>query len=124
MKNYKKQQGASTPMVVLFLGMAMIVLTIAFKLYPAYYEHWQLQNVISSFEDESDLGDLSVKEIERRFDSRLQVNNVRDFNSDENLTVLKQDGSLSIYVDYEVRIPIYDNIDAILTFEESLEKSL
>lgn len=124
MQNYNKQQGASMPLVVLFISMAMIVLTIGFKLYPAFYEHWQLQHVVASFDDESDLGDLSVKEIKRRFDSRLITNNVRDFDSNESLTILKQDGMLSIYVEYEVRIPIYDNIDALVSFEESLEKPL
>ena len=36
----------------------------------------------------------------------------------------QQDDSFSIYVEYEVRVPIYDNIDAIVSFEESLEKQL
>ena len=119
-----KQQGASTPVVILFVAMAMIVLTIAFKLYPAFYENWQLQHVVESFNDEAGLQDLSIKEIKRRFDSRLLTNNVRDFNSADNLVLEKNEDTLFIYVEYEVRVPIYDNIDAIVSFEESLEKQL
>tara|TARA_R110002072_G_scaffold89737_8_gene200973 strand:- start:26406 stop:26780 length:375 start_codon:yes stop_codon:yes gene_type:complete len=124
MKNARKQQGASTPVVILFVSMAMIVLTIAFKLYPAFYENWQLRQVLESFNDDLGIEDLSVKEIRARFDKRLLTNNVRDFNSDESITLVRDDDSFSIYVEYEVRVPIYDNIDAIVSFEESLEKQL
>jgi hypothetical protein len=124
MNNYNKQQGASMPLVILFVGMAMIVLTIAFKLYPAFYEHWQVQNVIEGFENESGLADSSVKQIKDNFDKRLLTNNVRDFNSLESLSITMKDGVLSIYVEYEVRIPIYENIDAVVSFKESLEKQL
>lgn len=124
MENIKKQHGASMPVVILFVGMAMIVLTIAFKLYPAFYENWQLQHVIESFHDEAGLGDLTVKEIKRRIDARLLTNNVRDFDSSENLTIERSDDTLYIFAEYEVRVPIYENIDAIVSFEESLEKQL
>jgi hypothetical protein len=124
MNNYNKQQGASMPLVILFVGMAMIVLTIAFKLYPAFYEHWQVQNVIEGFENESGLADSSVKQIKDNFNKRLLTNNVRDFNSLESLSITMKDGVLSIYVEYEVRIPIYENIDAVVSFKESLEKQL
>ncbi len=120
----KKQQGASMPLVILFVGMAMIILTIAFKLYPAFYENWQLKHVIESFHDESDLREITLKEIKRRFETRLLTNNVRDFNTNDNLTISVAEGTLSIYVEYEVRVPIYKNIDAIVSFEESLEKAL
>tara|TARA_R110001592_G_scaffold91754_3_gene268246 strand:- start:34995 stop:35369 length:375 start_codon:yes stop_codon:yes gene_type:complete len=124
MNNYKKQQGASMPLVVLFVGMAMIVLTIAFKLYSPFYDHWLLTSVLESFEKEIDLKELSAREIRARFDKRLATNGVRGFVSSQSLSVTKQDGVLSIYVDYEVRVPIFENIDAIITFEESLEKQL
>lgn len=122
--NYKKQEGASLPVVVLFLGMVMIVLTIAFKLYPAFYEHWQVQAVMESFQDESGLEDMSVKEITRRFDSRLLTNNVRDLNTKDIVTITKHDGTLYIDVEYQVRIPMYKNIDALISFKEEMEKTL
>ena len=123
MYNHKKQQGASMPLVALFIAMTMIVLTIAFKLYPAFYDHWQIKNVIEGFEHEAGLNETTAVELAKKFDKRLLTNNVRDFNSKESLIITKQDSILSIYVEYEVRIPIYKNIDAIVSFEESLEKT-
>jgi len=124
MHNYNKQKGASTPLVILFVAMAMAILTVAFKLYPVFYENWQLQHVVESFHDETDLKELPVKEIRRRFETRLLTNNVRDFNTNENLSISTAEGTLSIYIEYEVRVPIYKNIDAVVSFEESLEKAL
>jgi hypothetical protein len=124
MNNYKKQQGASMLLVTLFIGMSMIVLTIAFKLYPTFYDHWLLKSVIESFDQEIDLKEMSVSEIRIRFDKRLATNGVRGFSTSESLTVVKQDELLSMYVEYEVRVPMYENIDAIVYFEELLEKQL
>lgn len=124
MHNYNKQKGASTPLVILFVAMAMSILTVAFKLYPVFYENWQLQHVVESFQDETDLKEVTVNEIRSRFEKRMLTNNVRDFDANENLSVSKADGTLSIFVEYEVRVPIYKNIDAVVSFEESLEKAL
>jgi len=118
-----KQKGASTPLLILFLGMTAIIATIAFKLYPPFFEHWQIESVVDSFEDEAGIDELTVNEISKRFNVRLVSNNVRSFNSRESTVITKEDGVLTIDVLYEVRIPMYRNIDAIVKFEKLLEKS-
>ncbi len=122
LESLSKQGGASPILTLIFLGLLAIVLTIAFKLYPAFYEHWQVESVVESFEDESGLGELSEKDINRRFQTRLQTNNIREFNLEDNVLISKGDGLLSIEVDYEVRVNIYRNIDAIMVFQKSFEK--
>jgi hypothetical protein len=124
MHDINKQQGASTPLVVIFIAMTAIVLTIAFKLYPPFFEHWQIESVIDSFEEDSGLGDLGLDEIIRRFDKRLLTNNVRSFNSEESSFLELEDGLLTISVDYEVRVPMYRNVDAVIKFERTLERQL
>jgi len=118
-----KQQGASTPLALIFLIMAAVILTISFKLYPAFYDHWLITSAVNSFNDEAGLEDMSEKEITRRFNARLSSNSVRDFDTKENVFISKDDGVLIIEVEYEVRVPMYRNIDAIIKFEESLEKT-
>ena len=121
-KSIKKQAGASAPLVMIFLGMSAVILTLAFKLYPPIFEHWQVESVVESFEDDSDVTELSITEIEKRFNKRLTINNVRNFKSNDWLFVTKDDGLLTIEVSYEVRVPVYRNIDAIMTFEKAFEK--
>ena len=124
MHSSKRQRGASALFMLIFLAMAAIILTIAFKLYPAYYEHWQIEGVVESFENEEDLANTSLREIERRFGARLQTNNVRNFNMEENVVFDLTEDFLGIEVNYEVRVPVYRNIDAVMKFEKSFEKRL
>lgn len=117
----KQQQGASAFAIIVVLGMAAVILTVAFKLYPAIYEQWQIENVITSFENEKDLENLSVSDVGKRFRTRLQTNNVRKFDFDENVLITMEDDILSIEVDYESRVNIYRNIDAVVVFQKSIE---
>ncbi len=120
----RQQRGVSALFMLIFLAMAAAILTVAFKLYPAYYEHWQIEGVVESFENEEGLENLSLREIERRFGARLQTNNVRNFKMDENVVFDLTEDFLAIDVNYEVRVPVYRNIDAIMTFQKSFEKRL
>jgi len=123
MVKLKKQQGASTPLVLIFILMTAVILTIFFKLYPAFYDHWLITSAVNSFNEEAGLEDVSEKEITRRFNARLEVNSVRNFDVDENVFISKDDGVLIIEVEYEVRVPMYRNIDAIIKFEDFFEKT-
>jgi len=118
----KKQAGASAPIVMVFLGMTAVILTLAFKLYPPIFEHWQVESVVESFEEDNDVTEITEEEIKKRFSKRLVVNNVRNFKLKEWLFITKDDGLLTIEVNYEVRVPVYRNIDAIMTFEKVFEK--
>ncbi len=120
----KQQRGASALAILMVVAMAAIILMVAFKLYPAYYEHWQIEGVMESFDDEEGLAELSLREIKRRFSARLQTNNVRNFKMDENVQFDLAEDYLAIELDYEVRVPIYRNIDAVMTFQKSYERRL
>lgn len=123
MRSVSQQKGASMPVVLLFLGMSAIILTIAFKLYPAYYEHWQITSVLESYGEDHDLEAMSVSELETNFQTRLLTNNVREFDVKEGFFAERTDTGVILSVDYEVRIRMYKNIDALLVFEETVEKT-
>jgi len=123
-RSLQNQTGASAPIVMIFLGMSAVILTLAFKLSPPIFEHWQVESVVESFEGDSDVTEISEAEIQKRFSKRLVINNVRNFKPNEWLFITKDDGLLTIEVNYEVRVPVYRNIDAIMTFEKVFEKKL
>lgn len=116
-----KQRGASMPAILIFVAMAAMFFLVGFKLYPAYFEHWQLQSVVESFEKDPEISDLSVGEVTKRFRVRMQTNNIRAIDFDEAVTIEKDGGVMYIYVDYESRINIYNNVDAVVTWDETTE---
>ena len=109
------------PLVLAFVGMAAMWAVVGFKIYPIYFEHWQLQSVAQSFEDEPGLSELSVGEVSKRFRLRMQTNNIRDVSYADAVTIKADDGVLSIFISYESRVNIYKSIDAVLVFDEVTE---
>ena len=122
MRNISKQSGASMPLVLLFLGMAAVVLTIAFKLFPVYYEHWQIKSILESYESEVDIESMTVGELESNFQNRLITNNVRNFRFSDAFYAERTDEGLYVLIEYQVRIPMYKNVEALVSFSEELDK--
>lgn len=121
LKLLKAHRGASMPLVLVFLAMSALFFLIGFKLYPAYFENWQLQSVVQSFADDPEISEIPLSEIAKRFKVRMQTNNIREIDYDEAISLSKEDGIITIYVDYEVRVNIYKNVDAVVKFEEETE---
>ena len=118
-----QQRGASAIVILLFIAMAALILLVAFKLYPIYYDQWQVMSIAESFDGDPQVSDLSETEIEKRFQLRLTTNGIRDFDFDESVTVEKdsENSTLYITVAYERRTNLYKNIDAVVVFEELKE---
>lgn len=115
------QGGASVPLVLIFLAMTAMFFLIGFKLYPAFFEHWQIQSVVESFENDNAIGELSHEEMARRFRVRMQTNNVRAVSFRDAIEIVREDGIITIYIDYESRVNIYKNVDAVIVFKEETE---
>ena len=123
MKLQRAQKGASVPMTLLFLAMASVILTVSFKLYPAYYDNWLVGKILVSFEDEPGLKDKGIDEIEKMFNKRLVTNGVNSFDPEEGLIIEMDEDGIYIGIDYQVTVSIYSNTDAVVKFEDSFEKS-
>lgn len=117
----KGQRGASAILVVLFLAMTSLILLAGFKLYPIYFDHWSIMSVADGIEQNEELAEMSVQEISKQYRSRLQINNVRDFDFADSVYIEKADGSILIEIEYERRTNIYRNIDAVVRFNETRE---
>ena len=115
------QAGASGLSILIILSMAAFVGLCVVKLYAPFYDQWTIMSVVNGFEDESDLEEISVKELEVRFRKRLQSNGVRGIDLDESIFIEKDEVSAYFEIDYERRVNIYKNVDAVVVFKESVE---
>jgi hypothetical protein len=118
------QRGASPMLTLLFVAMLAFFVTIGFKLAPGYYDFWQIRKVAESFRDEPDLAKVDAREVESRIDKRLMTNNIRSFDRKKHISVVIQDDVLYIDVEYEQRVKMFGNVDAIMTFQHSFETAL
>ncbi len=118
MKQHSKQKGASGILILIFLGMTALILLAAFKLYPVYFDQWAIQSVADSFEESADLSSMSEREMTKSLQKRFMTNGIRDVKFEESIFVEKLEGEVIIDIDYERRVNIYKNIDAIVSFKE------
>ena len=87
-------------------------------MYPVYFDHWAIQSVAESYEDNTELSEMSEREIIKNFQKRLMTNGIRDFSFKDSVFIEKLDGEVIIDIEYERRVNIYKNVDAIVSFKD------
>ncbi len=117
--NGQKQQGMS------MASMMMVGVLVAFfainiiKLYPAYMDDLAVKDILESVASKPGMASKKPKRIYGELDRFFQINRI-DSIKPENVTFQKQDdGTVLVEINYEVRVDMYANIDAVLTFKHS-----
>jgi len=115
-----RQQGASMLTVLAAIFVLLGVVTFMIRLMPAYMDDYAAKRLFSSLEDSGRLEGASVNEIRRMITRRQQTDNLDAFKAED--INLRWEGNL-LLVDfvYEVRVPLFGNVDAIMTFEHDYE---
>lgn len=116
----KNQKGASGLTILVILFLAASILTVAMKIVPMYLDNMTIAKVLEDIGKQSDIAELSDDDIMSAFDKRLTINNVRNFDS-KNIVIKREEGMLTIDVNYENRDNIFKNIDAIVSFKNHFE---
>jgi hypothetical protein len=117
-----RQRGASglvMLVMVLFFGS---LLTLLLKLGPAYMDDYTIQEALEGLNDTKGLSEMGPAEVRSLINKRLSVNNVRTL-STESIVVEKDGDRILIVVDYEVRSPVINNIDAVMYFKHAYDMS-
>lgn len=118
MKNYKVRQGGwSFSGLLVVLVVAGIFVTVGFKLVPAYTDHQTLKSIMQSTISDRSLLSKSKREIQTGIRKKMGINNMRDIPK-EYLKITKEKGEVFLDIDYEVRTPIFANVDAVVSFKE------
>ena len=116
----KKQQGASFFSVIIVLIVAGIFFSVGFKLYPAYVDYATIDSVLTDvIEDRNQLKN-SPQELRNDMTKKFRINQVK-LPAKDSLVITKKDGIVRMVLDYEVRIHIFKNIDAMVKFEKQYE---
>jgi Tfp pilus assembly protein PilE len=104
--------------LISFVVVAAVVgffLFIAMKLFPMYQEFFAVKSAMKGIAAEAGVANESPAQIKEKFFKRLYIdysNNVKP----ENVRIDKSSGRQTMYVNYEVRVPMLYNIDAVGKF--------
>ncbi|MEI1686794.1 DUF4845 domain-containing protein [Acinetobacter baumannii] len=117
----KAQQGTSYLAILFGVVIFAIAVKAVLAVWPAYWDDRVINNQITELMQQSS-ADITPQKFMTQMDQRLEMNNIRDLNFKEIAEVFNQP-SLTVKKKYEVRKPFLLNIDLVLTFEKSFDKT-
>lgn len=123
MNRYKSQRGLGS---IGWIGVLLVTVffgTCAFKMLPAYNENQLVKSALRSLTDGPDsVEDMSDAEIRQKLNSFYTINNVRG-EATSNLEIERKRDATLVRIAYEVRVPIFGNVSAVMDFDNVLDSS-
>ncbi len=114
------QKGASLYALIVVMTLLGVLIMAGLKLSPAYMDNMVIKNAIENLKESGELEDMPLRDI-RRYVTRTAQTNGGSFQSD-GLDQVEVDGVEYIAVEYESRVPMFLNIDAVVKFNYRIEK--
>lgn len=115
--NKNKQIGSSMYATMFIILVLIFVAVTAMKLWAPYFDDMAVKTALKNIAEEEPTRTMGPKDIRSSLNKRLQVNSVT-LDKDE-IIIKKEDGEVTIDIIYERRIPLYGNIDAVLSFNHN-----
>ena len=120
MQSKNKQKGLTgVSIVVLLVFFAFFAVTLL-KIMPVYFDSFKVGDVVSALKAERGLGEKPNSQIVKMILKRLDVNMVSDVTK-EHIFIEKVKNEVLIDVEYEVRKPMFGNLDVIISIKKSVE---
>lgn len=117
----RAQQGTSYIAVLLVIIAFAFIVKVLVAVWSPYWDNHvinsQIEQVLATSNPRT-----SPAQFKSQLEQRLDMNNVRDVQTDDILRVMNADG-LKVKTNYEVRKPFLLNVDLVLKFEKSFDQS-
>lgn len=118
MRVANSQRGMSAIGWLLVLGLAGFFAVILLKLVPIYVDGYKVSASLESLRNESQAS--GPGDLRRALLKRLDINMVSSVRP-EDIYVEPRSGAMFVNVAYEVRTPLFGNLDLVVSFDESVE---
>ncbi len=119
MSMYKAQRGMSFFSLMIILIVAGVFLSVGFKLYPPYWDHSLVTSVMEELVEQPDTKTDSPSETRSKINKRLRINQVKL--PQTAITIDEKEGIKTLTLKYDVIVPMFSNVDAIVKFNEQYE---
>ncbi|WP_255482886.1 DUF4845 domain-containing protein [Marinobacterium marinum] len=114
------QKGASFLSTLIVLMVAGIFFTVGFKLFSPYWDHMTINSIVKTTSEDPDELAKPLRQLRGDLDKKLYINQVK-LPAKDSLQVTLKEGVYHFDLAYEMRVPMFFNIDALLTFKEHYE---
>ncbi|MEW5770659.1 MAG: DUF4845 domain-containing protein [Pseudomonadota bacterium] len=115
-----KQRGMSLGGLIFFLIFLVFAVYVAARTVPAYMDYWQLGHVMENSLQTLGGEELTPKEIRRRFERELSLNNI-DTVGPQDLTIEPTKTGFHLSAEYTVKKPLWRQISLCFDFKVERE---
>ncbi len=123
-KSIKYQRGLGMLQWALVIAIAGFFLLFAFKVVPLYAENRYVESALRSLETGGEkLEQMTDAEITKKLSNFYMVNNVRSEGPTKNIKIERESEKAIVTVDYETRVPLFWNIDLVVSFQNHLDST-
>ncbi|WP_027857917.1 DUF4845 domain-containing protein [Marinobacterium jannaschii] len=119
-KNAGREKGASTLSILIVLIVAGFLFSIAFKLYPAYWDYYLIDSVLTDVIQDQDELKKTNSTMKRDLQRKFRINAVK-LPQQDSIVFERERGVVRFNLNYEVRVPMFYNVDALVKFEKKYE---
>ncbi len=120
MRNLKNQRGVTGIGWLIILGLIAFFVALGLKIYPIYWENYNIKYSLSSLEKTQGISRMSRTQIRNLLLRKLDINNIRNIKK-RNIKVNKRNGAAIIRVDYTVKVPLVGPLSLLAEFHEKVE---
>ncbi len=114
------QRGMTTIGIVSILVLVGFVLMLAVKVLPSYLDHFKVSAALKGLTTDVRAKDATDREIKSLLLKKLQVDDV-EYLTSEDIVISKTSTALNVRIQFENRVPMFSNIDAMVKFDKSVE---
>jgi len=115
----RRQRGLGMLGVMFWLGLGALVLTVGFRLGPPYMQFLTVKSAMNALSGDAELKGKGRAEILSSLNRRLDINNVSGL-PPQSFSVEQKDSVPRLIADYEVRVHLILNVDAVLSFNHEV----
>jgi len=121
MNNHKQRGVTFITLVFIFVIFAFFLLT-GLKLFPGYNEFFSVKSAMNGLAQEENIGKMTRKQMWGSLYKRFDINSVTTPTyNDLYVEYNKETKMREISIFYEVRVPMFGNVDAVMVFDAPIE---
>lgn len=121
MRSLTRQRGISFwgfLMVSIMLGFYLFLF---FKLLSPYMEYGKVKTSLENVARQPNAGDMERNEIVAALERRFAIEDINRVDLKKNLIIEKKPGVTNMRITYEVRVPLFYQVSALLDFDASAQ---
>jgi len=118
----RKPRGMTLMSFVMVLVVAGFFALVAMKLFPMYSEYFNLKGVMEEYASQPNSASLPPAQMYADLSRRFGIAYVSSVKK-ENIKVIREGGVSRLNIAYEVRVPLFGNLDVVGKFDNTVDLS-